>query len=59
MRYYLKGDQLSHFIVEDKDIGKIFFAKPLPDILREIVEVGGVVEYIKKKGLTDKNLSAL
>ena len=58
-----EGDQVSVDLstgeIEDKDIGKIFFARPIPDFMREIVDAGGLVEYIKKKGLTDKNLSAL
>lgn len=35
--------------IEDMDTGKRFFAKPLPDFMRKIVEAGGLVEYIKKK----------
>ncbi len=36
------------------DTGEQFFAKPVPDFMREIVEAGGLVEYVKKKGLTEK-----
>jgi len=42
--------------IENMDTGKRFFAKPLPDFLREIVEVGGLVEYIKKKRLAQQGL---
>lgn len=42
--------------IEDKDTGKRFFAKPLPDFLREIVKVGGLVEYIKKKRLVEQGV---
>ena len=52
-----EGDQVSVDLstgeIEDKDISKIFFARPIPDFMREIVDAGGLVEYIKKKGLTD------
>jgi 3-isopropylmalate/(R)-2-methylmalate dehydratase small subunit len=48
-----EGDQVSVDLmtgeIEDKDTGKRFSAKPLPDFIRQIVEAGGLVEYIKKK----------
>ncbi len=31
--------------------GKHFIAKPIPDFMREIIQAGGLVDYIKKKGL--------
>lgn len=30
--------------------GKRFIAKPIPDFMREIVQAGGLVDYIKQKG---------
>jgi 3-isopropylmalate/(R)-2-methylmalate dehydratase small subunit len=36
------------------DTGERFFAKPVPDFLREIVDAGGLVQYIKKQGLAEK-----
>jgi len=35
--------------IENRDTGKRFLAKPLPDFMRQIVEAGGLVKYIKKK----------
>ena len=32
-----------------EEANKRFFAKPIPDFMREIVEAGGLVEYIKRK----------
>ena len=32
-----------------RDTDKKFFAKPIPDFMREIVEAGGLVEYIRKR----------
>jgi 3-isopropylmalate/(R)-2-methylmalate dehydratase small subunit len=34
--------------IENRDTGKRFLAKPLPDFMRQIVEAGGLVKYIKK-----------
>ena len=34
--------------IENRDTGKRFLAKPLPDFMRQIVEAGGLVNYIKK-----------
>lgn len=42
--------------IEDKDTGKRFLARPLPDFMREIVEIGGLVEYTKKKGLVGQKI---
>ena len=36
------------------DTGEEFFARPIPDFMREIVEAGGLVEYVKKKGLAEQ-----
>ena len=38
------------------DTGERFFAKPVPDFLREIVDAGGLVQYIKKQGLAEKEM---
>jgi len=35
------------------DTGRRFLARPVPDFMREIVEAGGLVEYIKKRGLAE------
>jgi len=37
--------------------GQQFFAKPVPRFMREIVDAGGLVEYVKKKGLTGRGAS--
>ena len=37
--------------IVNTDTGERYFASPIPDFMREIVETGGLVEYIKKKGL--------
>ena len=37
--------------IVNTDTGERCFARPIPDFMREIVETGGLVEYIKKKGL--------
>lgn len=34
--------------IENRGTGKRFLAKPLPDFMRQIVEAGGLVKYIKK-----------
>ncbi len=36
------------------DTGEEFFARPIPDFMREIVVAGGLVEYVKKKGLAEQ-----
>jgi len=35
--------------IENMDTGNRFLAKPLPDFMRQIVEAGGLVKYIKKQ----------
>ncbi len=47
---------LSKGEIEDKGTGKRFFARPLPDFMREIVEAGGLVEYTKKKRLVEQGI---
>jgi len=42
--------------IEDKYTGQRFFARPVPDFMREIVDAGGLVKYIKKKGLAKKKV---
>lgn len=34
--------------IEDRDTGRRFSAKPLPDFMREIIEAGGLVDYVKR-----------
>jgi 3-isopropylmalate/(R)-2-methylmalate dehydratase small subunit len=36
-------------IIVNKTKGKTFQAKPVPDFMREVIETGGLVEYIKKQ----------
>ena len=36
------------------DTGERFLAKPVPNFLREIVDAGGLVHYIKKKRLAER-----
>ena len=36
--------------IRDMDDNKRVFARPTPDFMREIVEAGGLVPYIRKKG---------
>lgn len=38
------------------DTGERFFARPVPDFMREIVEAGGLVAYIRKKGLDEQEI---
>jgi 3-isopropylmalate/(R)-2-methylmalate dehydratase small subunit len=33
--------------IEDIDTGERFTSKPLPDLMRHIIEAGGLVEYVK------------
>jgi len=42
--------------IEDKDTGRSFLATPLPDFMREIVQIGGLVEYTRKKRLAEKKV---
>lgn len=35
--------------IEDIESGERFSAKPLPDFMRQIIEAGGLVEYVKIK----------
>jgi 3-isopropylmalate/(R)-2-methylmalate dehydratase small subunit len=34
--------------IEDMDMGRKFSAKPLPDFMRQIIEAGGLVDYVKR-----------
>jgi 3-isopropylmalate dehydratase small subunit len=36
--------------IKGEENGVHFFAKPIPEFMREIIESGGLVPYIKKKG---------
>ncbi|MBW1676000.1 MAG: 3-isopropylmalate dehydratase small subunit [Deltaproteobacteria bacterium] len=38
--------------IVNMNTGQQFFAKPVPRFMREIVDAGGLVEYVRKKGLT-------
>jgi 3-isopropylmalate/(R)-2-methylmalate dehydratase small subunit len=42
----------------DMDSGRRFSCKPIPDFMREIIEAGGLVRYIRHRGLVDTNQSA-
>ncbi len=46
------GDELevnlSTGVIENKTKGEVYQATPLPDFIREIVDVGGLVEYARK-----------
>ena len=35
--------------IENKDTGQRFFARPINDFMRQLVQAGGLVEYVKKK----------
>ena len=37
--------------IENRDTGRRFLSKPLPDFMRQIVEAGGLVKYMKKRNL--------
>jgi 3-isopropylmalate/(R)-2-methylmalate dehydratase small subunit len=41
---------LSSGEIKDEENGVHLFAKPIPEFMREIVEAGGLVAYIKAKG---------
>ena len=32
------------------DSGRSFLSKPVPDFMMEIIQAGGLVNYVKKKG---------
>lgn len=42
--------------IVNTDTGERYFARPIPDFMREIVGNGGLVEYIKKKGLAKQEM---
>jgi 3-isopropylmalate/(R)-2-methylmalate dehydratase small subunit len=35
--------------ISEKNNGAYFYAKPVPDFMREIIQAGGLVEYIKRE----------
>ena len=35
--------------IENKTKGKRFSARPIPDFMRNVIQAGGLVEYIKKE----------
>ncbi len=49
------GDRISADLVTGEIIimsnGKRYSAQPIPDFMREIIAAGGLVEYVKKKGV--------
>jgi 3-isopropylmalate/(R)-2-methylmalate dehydratase small subunit len=42
----------------DLGSGRHFLAKPIPDFMRDMIEAGGLVKYIRKRGLADSSQSA-
>jgi len=42
--------------IENMDTGKRFFARPINDFMRQLVQTGGLVEYVKKKESVKKNI---
>lgn len=40
--------------IENKDTGKRFFARPINDFMRQLVQAGGLVEYVKKRESMNK-----
>ena len=57
---FSEGDRVSVDLgsgeLKDLDGPKRFYATPIPDFMREIIEAGGLVEYIMKKGLVQTDL---
>jgi len=41
--------------IENKDNGKRFSARPINDFMRQLVQAGGLVEYVKKQQLENHN----
>jgi len=39
----------------DLGSGQRFLAKPIPDFMREMIEAGGLVKYIRNRGLADSS----
>jgi 3-isopropylmalate/(R)-2-methylmalate dehydratase small subunit len=39
--------------VMDPGSGRCFSSKPIPDFMREMIEAGGLVKYIRKRGIAD------
>jgi len=40
--------------IENKDTGKRFFTRPINDFMRQLVQAGGLVEYVKKRESMNK-----
>ena len=40
--------------IKNKDTGKRFFARPINDFIRQLVQAGGLVEYVKKRESMNK-----
>jgi len=40
--------------IENKDTGKRFFARPINDFMRQLVQAGGLLEYVKKRESMNK-----
>jgi len=40
--------------IENKDTSKRFFARPINDFMRQLVQAGGLLEYVKKKESVNK-----
>ncbi len=43
--------------IVDRNTGQRFFAKPVPSFMREIIDAGGLVAYVKKRGLAEQQAS--
>jgi 3-isopropylmalate/(R)-2-methylmalate dehydratase small subunit len=50
----LEGETVSVDIVTgkicDPSGNRCFFAKPIPEFMRQIIKAGGLVEYIRQRG---------
>jgi 3-isopropylmalate/(R)-2-methylmalate dehydratase small subunit len=53
-----EGDQVSVNLstgeIENKDTDKRLFARPINDFMRQLVQAGGLVEYVKKRESANK-----
>ncbi len=54
-----EGEQISVNLstgeIENKDTGKRFIARPIPDFMRQLVQAGGLVEYVRKQQLGEQH----
>ena len=41
--------------ITDLNSGRHFSTKPIPDFMREMIEAGGLVKYIRTRGLSDSS----